>query len=215
MLIDHIFIVSENKGKEADNLLEAGFKEAPGRRHPGQGTINRKFYFGDFLLEFLWVCDKTESEHQKMKECGLWHRLNYRETGFSPFGICFLNNEQTDHLFQNSTPYQPDYFPKGMIIETIPGFETPTYPWLFRLPYRNVSTKKNQIDPSFLNKEVISSITFQWSKPPSLPSSSPLNIVEPMLSFSSEISASLLLELNNQEKGKSLHLAELNIEIRY
>ena len=102
-----------------------------------------------------------------------------------------------------------------MIIETIPGFDTPTHPWLFRLPYRNASTKKNQIDPAFQNKEVISSITFQWSKPPSLSSSSPLKIVEPMLSFSSEISASLLLELNSQEMGKSLKLAELNIEIRY
>lgn len=43
--VDHIFICSDNKGSEADELLAFGLKESEGRYHKGQGTTNRKFLF--------------------------------------------------------------------------------------------------------------------------------------------------------------------------
>ncbi len=53
MKIDHIFIFSNEHGKEANELVELGFTEGSNRVHKGQGTTNRKFYFENFYLEIL------------------------------------------------------------------------------------------------------------------------------------------------------------------
>lgn len=48
MEVDHIFIFSNNQGREADELINFGLTEGSNRVHPGQGTRNRKFYFEIF-----------------------------------------------------------------------------------------------------------------------------------------------------------------------
>ena len=77
MGIDHIFIFSNNNGKEADKLVEFGLTEGSSRIHPGQGTTNRKFYFENFFLEVLWVIDETEirSELTSKTKLGNVHNL--------------------------------------------------------------------------------------------------------------------------------------------
>lgn len=146
MEIDHIFIFSNNKGKEADDLVEFGFTEGSSRMHPGQGTINRKFYFENFFLEILWVIIEEEIQSKLTSRTKLWERSQFEKNGYSPLGLCLVNLESTDKLFKKSEIYQPNYFPKGMSIDFITNEKYPKLPWTFRLPYRG--EKKSHSEPT-------------------------------------------------------------------
>lgn len=145
MDIDHIFIFTDDKGKIADKLVEFGLVEGSNRVHVGQGTTNRKFYFDNFFLEILWVHNENEIKSDLVKPIGLWQRAEHKSNGFSPFGLCIVNNDDTNELFANSFKYQPDYFPNGMTIEILKNENQPQLPWTFRLPFKG--QKKNETEP--------------------------------------------------------------------
>lgn len=151
MEIDHIFIFSKNEGKEADDLVEFGLEEGSNRIHKGQGTANRKFYFENFFLEILWVIDEEEVNQTPALETQLGHRANFNQNGSSRFGLCLVNTEETDKLFENSDIYQPNYFPLDMSIDILPNTDNPKLPWTFRLPYRGGKKEVNE-PKSHLNK---------------------------------------------------------------
>lgn len=145
MKIDHIFIFSDNNGKEADDLVNFGLSEGSSRIHPGQGTRNRKFYFNNFFLEILWVYDQEEIRSKQTAPTQLWERSQYKQNEYSPFGLCLVNTKDTDPLFEKSESYQPYYFPKEMAIDMITNEKIPDFPWTFRLPFKG--NKKNTEEP--------------------------------------------------------------------
>lgn len=144
MQVDHIFIVSTQAGAEADELVRFGLTEGSSRRHPGQGTQNRKFYFENFFLEILFVVDAEELSRSAIQASGLTARMHFQHTGRSPFGLCLVNTPDTDPLFQSAYPYQPDYFPDGMRIDVLSHDAHPSLPWMFRLPFRGISKKPDE-----------------------------------------------------------------------
>jgi hypothetical protein len=146
MDIDHIFIFTNDKGKIAEQLVEFGLSEGSSRVHIGQGTTNRKFYFNNFFLEILWVHNEDEIKSELIEPTGLWQRANFRENNFSPFGLCLVNSDQTDVLFENAYKYQPEYFPQGMSIDILKNDTQPNLPWTFRLPFKG--QKKNETEPT-------------------------------------------------------------------
>ncbi len=144
MNIDHIFIFTDDNGKIADELVEFGFTEGSNRVHNGQGTTNRKFYFENFFLEILWVHNEIEIKSETTKPTGLWERADFRQNNFSPFGLCIINTEDTEALFENSFKYQPSYFPQGMAIDIIKNELQPDLPWTFRLPFKGGKSPQNE-----------------------------------------------------------------------
>ncbi len=125
MEIDHIFIFSTAAGHEADELAALGFVEGSSRRHPGQGTTNRKFYCENFFLEILWVVDYAELTSERLRTTQLRQRASFHQTGTSPFGLCLVNTPDTDALFAEAVTYQPAYFPPGKTIEVLPNQHRP------------------------------------------------------------------------------------------
>ena len=146
MTPDHIFIFTNDQGKIADQLVEFGLTEGSSRVHAGQGTSNRKFYFENFFLEILWVHDETEINSELIKPIGLWQRAYYQSSDFSPFGLCIVNTNETNNLFENAHKYQPSYFPDGMVIDILKNEHQPNFPWTFRLPFKG--QKKNETEPT-------------------------------------------------------------------
>ena len=146
MDIDHIFIFTNDNGKIADELVLFGLTEGSSRIHVGQGTTNRKFYFDNFFLEILWVHNEAEIRNDLIKPTGLWQRANFKSTNFSPFGLCIVNTDETESLFQNALKYQPAYFPKGLNIEILTNKQKSNLPWTFRLPFKG--QKKNETEPT-------------------------------------------------------------------
>jgi Glyoxalase-like domain len=159
MNIDHIFIFTNDNGKISDELVEFGLSEGSNRVHAGQGTTNRKFYFKNFFLEILWVHNETEIKSELTKPTGLWQRADFKSNGFSPFGLCIVNSDETGQLFENAFKYQPNYFPQGLTIDILKNEFEPSLPWTFRLPFKGQkkhenepTTHKNEL--SFLTKAI-------------------------------------------------------------
>jgi Glyoxalase-like domain len=144
MNIDHIFIFTDDNGKVADELVDCGFTEGSNRIHVGQGTTNRKFYFDNFFLEILWVHNVNEITSDKTKPMGLWQRAEYRNNRFSPFGLCLVNSDDTETIFEGAFKYQPDYFPQGMEIDIIKNEDQTDFPWTFRLPFKGQKKPENE-----------------------------------------------------------------------
>lgn len=113
--LDHVFILVEPAAQVADRLLELGFREGPRNFHPGQGTANRRFYFANGMLEFIWVQDAEEAR------TGPGRNLHFAERAenptASPFGAIFVprHNSISQAMPFPGWHYQPDYFsfPKG------------------------------------------------------------------------------------------------------
>ncbi len=85
--LDHLFIMVSEGAPEADFLIPFGFKEGKPNRHRRQGTLNRRFFFQNMMLELVWVSNSKEATNEKTRPTGLWDRWNNRDTK-SPFGIC-------------------------------------------------------------------------------------------------------------------------------
>lgn len=144
MKIHHIFIFTDDNGKIADELINFGLTEGSNRAHVGQGTINRKFYFDNFYLEILWVHNETEIKSEQTKLTGLFQRADFRTNNSSPFGLCVVNSDDTENLFEKSFKYQPEYFPKGEFIDIIKNENQTDLPWTFRLPFKGQMKHENE-----------------------------------------------------------------------
>jgi len=214
MKIDHIFIFSD-KGKEADELVNAGFSEGSGRHHSGLGTRNRRFFFEDFYLEILWV--ENEEEAKSHPSLGLWERSNFRMNDFSRFGLCLVNDEKTDQLFENAPTFQPDYYPEGKQIELFSNMDKPFLPWIFRLPNR--SGKKSNLDePTSYDNLGISQLTKAIFETKTTKIDD--KIVDAIehrstIEFILGQTDGLILEFDNVQQQKTIRFEQLGIAIHY
>jgi len=134
LALDHIIFFCAPGAPEADALLGRGLHEGPGNSHPGQGTINRRFFFRNLYLELLWVDDFDEAQAPEARRTGLWDRWINRHNGSCPLGLVFRPGPKPTPVPFASWSYVPKYFPAGFSIEVardIPANE----PLLFYLPF--------------------------------------------------------------------------------
>jgi Glyoxalase-like domain len=154
--VDHAFITCARNAPEADALLRLGFVEGSRNTHPGQGTANRRFFFDNFMLEFLWVVDPGEVTSERTRRTRLWERCSKQETGVSPIGIVFRPAGAGISAAPFRTwSYCPSYLPHGLSIEIAVG-TTLAEPELFYLPFlrRGISTPTEPTDHALALRRV-------------------------------------------------------------
>jgi hypothetical protein len=114
-----------------------GFVEGSGNTHPGQGTANRRFFFDNFMLELLWVSNRTEAKSEKTSGVRLADRCERRSPQVCPYGIIF--RPASEDAVAPPFPtwrYTPDYLPEGLAMLVAQG--TTLYePELIYLPFLN------------------------------------------------------------------------------
>lgn len=111
--IDHIFVITDTAGLEADWLVRAGFTEGSPNHHTAQGTACRRFFFVNAMLEFIWIRDARESQSGTASRTGLMNRSLGRSNGASPFGLCFRSTTLPPEPPPFPTwRYSPPYLPK-------------------------------------------------------------------------------------------------------
>lgn len=142
--LDHVFILVEPEAEAADRLIEHGFREGPRNTHPGQGTTNRRFYFANSMLEFIWVQDAGEARN------GPGRNLHFAERAedptASPFGIIFVphkDNANPDMPFPG-WHYQPAYFPPPKGFHVGKNSYNIAEPLCFYFPFQNPGVPKPQ-----------------------------------------------------------------------
>lgn len=214
MEIDHIFIFSNNNGKEANELVEFGLSEGSSRLHPGQGTKNRKFYFGNFFLEILWVVSEEEIQNDLTSRTKLWERSQFKSNENSRFGLCLVNSELNDKLFEKSEKYQPIFLPRGMSIDVITNEEYPSLPWTFRLPFRGEGKEHNEPTEHQNGIKKLSGAEFEI--PTVTGEIEFMNYFqESPIKFKNGNRTHLTLEFDNLSQNKSKEFESLNLTIKY
>ena len=112
--LDHLFICTSFGAPEADGLVDFGLTEGTPNVHPGQGTSNRRFFFHNSMLELVWLHDEREARSELIAPTRLYERCLYRETGASPFGLCFrAATVGTPEIPSYCWEYRPPYMPSG------------------------------------------------------------------------------------------------------
>lgn len=134
--LDHVFVCCSVGAPEAEALARLGLREGSPNTHPGQGTANRRFFFGNAYLELLWVADEAEARAEPARSTRLRERWSGRQAGACPFGVVFRPGpraEDREPPFP-TWPYRAPYLPPGFVIEIAVG--TPiTEPELFYLRF--------------------------------------------------------------------------------
>jgi len=119
---------------EGDSLIQRGFVEGSRNVHPGQGTANRRFFFENFMLELLWVENRSEAQSEQTRRTRLWERWERRDCGISPFGILFCaENDAAESAPYPTWPYHPSYLAPGDAIQIAEGTRLEE-PELFYMP---------------------------------------------------------------------------------
>jgi hypothetical protein len=132
--LDHVIFFCGAGAPEAEVLLGRGLHEGPGNNHPGQGTVNRRFFFRNVYLELLWIENFAEAQRQDARRTGLWDRWVNRASEPCPFGLVLRPGRAAAGPPFASWSYVPSYFPPGFSIDValdIPRSE----PLLFYLPF--------------------------------------------------------------------------------
>jgi hypothetical protein len=133
---DHLFILTEIGASDADRLVSLGLLEGTSNHHPGQGTTNRRFFFHNAMLEFLWVCDAEEARSDLIRPTHLWERWANRQNGACPFGICLrTTTNDGDSIAFPSWAYRPPYLPAPLSIAVGTNSDVLTEPMLFQTPF--------------------------------------------------------------------------------
>ena len=142
--LDHVFILVEPEAKVADQLLDHGFREGPRNTHPGQGTANRRFYFANGMLEFIWVQDANEARNGPGRNLHFSERAS--DPTASPFGIIFVprNDNANSEMPFPGWHYQPDYFPPSKGFHVGANSETLLEPLCFCFPFHNPDVPRPQ-----------------------------------------------------------------------
>ncbi|PWC09239.1 glyoxalase-like domain protein [Brenneria roseae subsp. americana] len=130
MEIDHIFICSEHNAPIADVLVENGILEGTHNIHPGQGTANRRFFFNNVFLEFIYLEEPSYQHKRTSPELDIIQRLTDQKKFYSPFGVGCRPTRQGESVPFPHWQYQPSYLPAGYSIDV--GIAIPNEPlWFF------------------------------------------------------------------------------------
>lgn len=133
MEFDHLFICCPLEAPEVDAILSLGLTEGSSNHHPGQGTANRRIFFRNAMLEFLWVENQTEVRSPMIAPTQLWERWNYPQTKFSPFGIA-LRLAENSLTLPNTWAYRPPYLPDHLQIDVASDTQI-REPMIFVIPF--------------------------------------------------------------------------------
>ncbi|MBW4541889.1 MAG: VOC family protein [Myxacorys chilensis ATA2-1-KO14] len=132
---DHLFICTDVGACEADRLASFGLIEGSSNTHPGQGTVNRRFFFHNAMLELLWIYSPEEAKSEPTHLTRLWERWRDRNNGACPFGFCLRSTDSGDTVAFSSWAYHPPYLPEAMSIAVGTNGDMLTEPMLFQIPF--------------------------------------------------------------------------------
>jgi hypothetical protein len=134
LFLDHVFITCRIGAPEAEVLRSLGFLEGSSNTHVGQGTANRRFFFANFMLELLWVCNPSVAASDAVRCTGLWDRWAQRDEGICRFGLLYGGALPSESSPFATRPYFPAFLPPGLSIEIAQGL-TLEEPAIYLLPW--------------------------------------------------------------------------------
>jgi glyoxalase-like protein len=127
--LDHVFFATTDAEAVEKALADFGIAFTERRVHSGQGTANACAVFENAFFEVLRPHDLAELRSSAVQPLGLEERMRWRETGASPFGLCF-RGESCSFPFE-TWQYQAAYLPAGSGIPIVTPAGLHTDPLVF------------------------------------------------------------------------------------
>jgi hypothetical protein len=130
----HLFVFTDANAPVVDLLVSRGFLEGSSNTHSGQGTSNRRIFFSNGMLEFIWVSNKQEVRTQTTAPTHLYERSLWVQTEYSPFGICVFSTDEgiKGRDIFDGWNYRPTYLPDNYEI-WMARQDSPKEPGIFHL----------------------------------------------------------------------------------
>ncbi len=203
--IDHIFIMCAQGATTADRLVAAGITEGTSREHPGQGTTNRRFFFRNIMLEFLWVHDPDETASEVVRPTYLLERWQGRAGDASPYGVCFRTGEGDDM----TTPfaawdYKPPYLPPHLAIQVATNAGNLQEPFLFYLAWATAPDPAQVPTHHAAGIEMLTNVDIHH--PPFNSVSAPVQAIASYVTFVDAEAHHMTLTFDGARQGKTLDL---------
>lgn len=134
--LDHLFVSASPGAPEIEPILALGLLEGTRNVHPGQGTANRRIFFHNVMLEFLWLTDAEEARSEVIRRTGLADRADPMRQDVCPFGVCLRAVDGADYPLPFATwDYRPPYLPPGMSIPMAESADKLNEPLIFAIPF--------------------------------------------------------------------------------
>ena len=134
--LDHLFIASRPGAPEIEEVLALGLLEGTPNVHPGQGTANRRIFFHNVMLEFLWLTDPAEARSVPIAPTHLAERCDPKRHDVCPFGICIrATGAGPANLPFDTWAYRPPYLPEGMSIPVATNAGVLHEPFIFAISF--------------------------------------------------------------------------------
>lgn len=130
--LDHCFILTHPGAAEAELLAAIGLIEGSSNTHPGQGTANRRFFFANTTLEFLYLRDLDEADNGPGNKLRFPQRLGDDQA--SPFGLIFRRDEGDADLGFESWSYYPEYLADDLCFHVGANSDCPGEPLCICMP---------------------------------------------------------------------------------
>ena len=144
--LDHFFILVEPEAKVADVLVSLGMREGLRNTHEGQGTSNRRFYFSNGMLEFLWIHDAEEATRGPGRKLCFYERAN--DPTASPFGLILHQKDDSSlNMPFEGWKYQPAYFSPPAAFHVGANSNNYLEPLCFYVPFIEPSSSTRKIEP--------------------------------------------------------------------
>jgi len=135
--LDHVFIFTQPEAPEAEAVIALGLTEGTQNIHLSQGTANRRIFFRNAMLEFLWVRDAAETQTAQIAPMEFLARANSDHTGYSPFGIGLRyapdGSDPPKSLPFQTWAFRPPYLPSHLQFEV--AYTQPHEPLIFIIPF--------------------------------------------------------------------------------
>lgn len=129
--LHHVFVFVAPDPAPLPDLVES-FR----REHPGQGTANVCYDFGNGYLELLWVTDRAALAAPDLAPTGLAARSCPLQAGSDvspcPFGIA-IETDKAPPPFPTWN-YAPPFLPPGLSIPVATDSANPAWPFVFVAP---------------------------------------------------------------------------------
>lgn len=145
MKIDHIFIGSVTPNKDSKILMDFGLVEGPPNNHPGQGTANRRFFFQNMYLEFLYIDNDKLAQSINTQPSKLYERITKTsaDTNISPFGFGISPSDNGLKITDYTTwEYKPLFIPPPFKMDVYGN--SLTEPMYYYMDFLSDSGKINQ-----------------------------------------------------------------------
>lgn len=134
--LDHLFIATRPEAPGLEEILALGVLEGTRNVHPGQGTANRRIFFHNAMLEFLWITDPAEVRSAFVAPTHLAERCDPVRSDVCPFGICIraTGAGPADPPFA-TWAYRPPYLPADLSIPVATNAGMLHEPFIFAIAF--------------------------------------------------------------------------------